>query len=84
MSQNEPVTADAVCLLIADVFGLPAEEVNAATVQDDIAEWDSLGHLNLMLALEDEFHTTFSVTEMPTMTSVSAIVETVRSKCHSA
>jgi acyl carrier protein len=67
-----------VCAVIADVFGVPGEELGAATVQEDIPEWDSLGHLNLMLALEEAFSVSFSVDEMPELTSVKAIVEKVR------
>jgi acyl carrier protein len=70
--------ADRVCAVIADVFGVPREELGAETVQEDIPEWDSLGHLNLMLALEEAFGVSFSVDEMPELVSVKAIVEKVR------
>lgn len=67
-----------VCDVIADVFGLARDEVGAATVREHIPEWDSLGHLNLMLALEEAFDVSFSVAEMPELVSVKAIAEKVR------
>ena len=66
-------TIDGVCDVMADVFGVPRNELSASTVQGDIPEWDSLGHLNLMLALEDAFSVSFSVEEMPDLVSVAAI-----------
>ena len=66
-------TMDTVVDVMADVFGVPRDELGASTVRDDIPEWDSLGHLNLMLALEEAFNVTFSVDEMPGLVSVAAI-----------
>jgi acyl carrier protein len=66
--------------VLADVFGLPREEVGPETVREDIPEWDSLGHLNLMLALEEAFDVSFSVEEMPELVSVDAIVQKVQAK----
>lgn len=66
-------TMDTVVDVMADVFGVPREELSASTVRGDIPEWDSLGHLNLMLALEEAFNVSFSVDEMPGLVSVAAI-----------
>ena len=37
------------------VFEVPAEEINDESSTDTIENWDSLRHLNLILALEEEF-----------------------------
>lgn len=37
------------------VFEVPAEEINEETSTDTLENWDSLRHLNLVLALEEEF-----------------------------
>lgn len=66
-------TMDTVVDVMVDVFGVPRDELSASTVRDDIPEWDSLGHLNLMLALEEAFNVSFSVEEMPRLVSVAAI-----------
>ena len=60
---------------IASCFGLDPSEVTASTTQDDLAAWDSVGHLNLMLLLEDTFELTLDVPDMERLTSVPAIVD---------
>lgn len=73
-----------VCDVLADVFGVPRAELSEATTRDDIPEWDSVGHLNLALALEEAFDITFSVDDIAELTSVEAIAKKVREKCPSA
>lgn len=41
--------------VLADVFGLEIEDIDEESSIDTIAEWDSLKHLNLVLAIETEF-----------------------------
>jgi acyl carrier protein len=36
-------------------FEIPMDKLNENSSKDDIEEWDSLKHLNLVLALEEEF-----------------------------
>jgi len=84
VGEIESATADKVCDVIADVFGVPRDKLGAATMQEDIPEWDSLGHLNLVLALEEAFNVSFSVTAMPDLVSVTAIVGKVSGKWRSS
>jgi acyl carrier protein len=74
---TDVVTVDAVCEVIADVFGVPRAELGDATTREEVPEWDSLGHLNLMLALEERFGTSFSVDEMAALDSVATIAARV-------
>jgi acyl carrier protein len=48
-------------------------DVNEQTSQQDIEKWDSLGHLNLIVALEEEFDIVFEPEDIAKMTSVQAI-----------
>jgi acyl carrier protein len=41
--------------ILADVFGLELDQINADTSTDTVEKWDSLHHLTLVLALEEEF-----------------------------
>lgn len=59
---------------VAACFGLAPEDVLPGTAQDDLAAWDSVGHLNLMLSVEDVFGVTLDVPDMEKLTSVEAIV----------
>jgi len=52
--------------------------LSLATVQDDIEEWDSLAHIQLVLAIGRKFGVQFTTQEVVGWDSVSAIVESVR------
>lgn len=47
---------------------------------DDIEQWDSMGLVNLVVALEEGFDIKFSTTEIPEMQSVGAILTIIRRK----
>jgi acyl carrier protein len=81
MGGGDAAVMDTVCDVIAEIFGVPRSQVGAETTRDDIPEWDSVGHLNLMLALEEAFDVSFSVDEMPELVSAAAIAGKVREKC---
>lgn len=68
-------TTDRVMRIVAAVFQLNAASIGPATGSGSVEAWDSLGHLNLMLALEQEFGRPFSIDEMGAMTSVGKIVD---------
>jgi acyl carrier protein len=41
--------------VMAKVFGVPVEAITGDASPDSIEKWDSLRHMNLVLALEEEF-----------------------------
>jgi len=68
---------------IATVFGIDPAGITPQTNQSDIAEWDSVGHLNLMLSLEETFHVKLEVEDMIELTSVAAIDKFLENSCRS-
>jgi acyl carrier protein len=64
---------DTIRRVIADVFAVDASSVTLDASPQTIEAWDSMGHLNLVLALEQEFGAQFSPEEIAAMTSVRAI-----------
>jgi acyl carrier protein len=66
---------------IALMFGITPERITQDTAQDDIPEWDSVGHLNLMLAIENTFDVTLEIDQMVDLTSVVAIIEYLEKTC---
>ena len=44
-----------------EVFDDDSIEVNDSTVANDIPEWDSFEHVNLIVSVEDEFNLGFAV-----------------------
>jgi acyl carrier protein len=49
--------------VMADVFGLSADQITEDASIDSIEAWDSLKHLNLVLALEERFGVSFTEQE---------------------
>jgi acyl carrier protein len=64
-------------------FGIPREQVSPRTSRADVPEWDSVGHLNLMLGLEERFHLSFEVEDLTRLTSVAAILDYLKGSCAS-
>lgn len=66
--------------IVADLFNLPPERITPASSPDTIEAWDSLQHLNLVLALEQEFGLQFTPEEIEQMLSVELIVDLLSEK----
>ena len=65
---------DAVREIVAATFGIAPAQITSLTAQDDVVEWDSVGHLNLMLALEQALDLRLDVEQMAQLTGVPAIL----------
>jgi acyl carrier protein len=59
---------------VSRVFGVPLDEVNERSSPETIASWDSLKHMNLIVALEEEFGVSFTDEEIMSLLSVDLIV----------
>ena len=60
-----------------DVFDDDTIEVNDATTSDDIEDWDSLEHINLIAAVEEEFGMHFTMGQVVSMKNVGAMVDII-------
>ncbi len=63
-----------------DVFDDETITVNDKTTADDIEDWDSLEHINLMAAVESEFGIKFSMGQIMTMKNVGEMVDIILQK----
>lgn len=66
--------------IAADLLDIPAHEVLPASSPETIESWDSLRHLNLVLALEGAFGVQFSPEEIAKMQRVDSIALLLRNK----
>ncbi len=66
--------------IISQVMDVPFEEVNESSSPENLGRWDSLQHMNLILALEEEFRTKFTDEEIVLMGNVSIILESLQNK----
>ena len=69
------MNSDKVMFLMAKTFNVDRGLVNEKTNQKNLSEWDSLRHLNLIVALEDEFEVSFEPEQIAIMTSFATIME---------
>jgi acyl carrier protein len=69
--------------LIALTLAVPPEQITPETVQADLQEWDSVAHLNLMLAVEDAFQVRLDLEQIAGLTSVPAILDYLQGECPS-
>ena len=71
---------DQIRQLASDVFAVPAKSVGKDSSPDNIKTWDSMQHLNLVLAVEEKFNLQFSPEEIEEMSSVGRISAMIESK----
>ena len=66
--------------IIREVFPEYKSEIVPDVKQEDIEEWDSLGHLNLFMAVEQIFNISFSMEEVTDINSIHDIIEFIKNK----
>jgi acyl carrier protein len=60
--------------LIATTLRVPASKITPDLRNEDLAAWDSLGQVNLMMALEQTFDVYIEVEQFGDLVTVPAIV----------
>ena len=63
--------------IVSQIMGVPLESVTLASSAENISTWDSLKHMNLVLALEQTFDIHFSEEQIVEMTRVETILTIV-------
>jgi acyl carrier protein len=60
--------------LAAEVFLAPVEQVSEGLAYGDLPQWDSLGHMDLMMALESRYGVQISTETIARLVSLPEIV----------
>ncbi len=60
-----------------DVFDDEAIAITGKTTAEDIEDWDSLTHINLIVAIEKEFNIKFSMGETQKMKNIGEMVNII-------
>ena len=66
---------DRVATLFEKAFKLDPGDFSPDLVPEDVLLWDSLGHMNLVMELEDAFGVQFEVDEITEMSSAGRILK---------
>ena len=64
--------------ILSNIFNEPIEKINKKSSPDSIASWDSLSHMKLVIALEEEFNIEFTDDQIVDMISVELIFSTLK------
>ena len=64
--------------VVSQVLNVPLGQIDEKSSPDSIKGWDSLKHMNLILALEEVFDVQFSVEQILEMLNVELIIETLK------
>jgi len=71
---------DPLVTVFREVFQNDQLEITNDSSFEDVSEWDSIGHVNLIATLEERFHVKFTTPEIVEMNSVGAIREILAAK----
>jgi len=62
---------------LAQVLKVPAEKIADDASQMNLSEWDSVRHMNVVLALENDFGIEFGDGELINLTSLALMVASI-------
>ena len=71
---------DKVIEIIAGVLEVEASQITLESTVGDFPSWDSLGQLNILQSVQDEFEVEFEPEEMMDIEDVNDIIKAVESK----
>lgn len=74
------VLKERVFKIISQLMNVPLAEINEHSSPDNLEKWDSFQHMNLILALEEEFKLKFSEEEIVCMGDARIILEVLQNK----
>ena len=66
---------DGVQDIFRDIFDEDDMVIKDKTSSDDVEEWDSLNHINLVSAIEKEFEIRFALGELMALKDVGAMID---------
>lgn len=66
--------------IFQDVFDDPLLQINVTMTAADVEGWDSLTHINLIVAVEKEFQIRLSTAEVKGLHNVGDLMELIQNK----
>ena len=64
--------------IMSQVFNVPEDSIDSLSSPDTIESWDSLKHMNLVTALEEEFNVRLTYEQISEMLNFSLIIEVLK------
>ncbi len=80
MKPTEKEVFDQVAAILSDVLDIPTEAITRETSPDTTDSWDSIRHLNVVMAIEEEFSIVLTPEEQIEMLSAGLIADLLLDK----
>jgi acyl carrier protein len=78
--RSEPEILSDLQPIFDDIFGEESVPLTAGTTSDDIATWDSVAHVSIIVGVEKQFDIMFEPDEIMEMENVGSLVEAIQAK----
>ncbi len=62
------------------MFDNPSLEITDATTAQDIPDWDSITHVNLIVAVEKDFKTSFTTKDVKALGNVGDFIRLIENR----
>ncbi len=66
--------------VLINIFQVSPDKISTKTTSDNVENWDSMNHINMILALEQEFGISYDEEQAVSMLSVGEIIEVTKGK----
>jgi acyl carrier protein len=66
--------------VMGDIFNIDVNSINDKSSSDSIENWDSLKHMNLLVALEEEFDVEFDDVDLENLLNFQLIHTAIRER----
>jgi len=76
-------TFEQVQAIASDIFGVPAGKISADSSPETVENWDSMQHLNLVLAIEEKFGVQLAPEDIEQMKTIGAAATLVEKRLQS-
>lgn len=80
MAANRDNITQRVRQTIADTFSQPIDTIVDTAARGELANWDSIGHLNLIMELESRFGISFTTDDVLAMRTLTDIVDAIAAR----
>ena len=74
-------TTERLTPIFRDIFDREDLVLTPALTARDVAEWDSLSHIRLIVAVEKEFGVKFALGELQSLQNVGEMIALIEKKC---
>ena len=69
-----------IIFIMSEVFDIKKDAIKDDSSTNNLVEWDSMNHMNLIVALEEEFKCEFDETDIETMVNFQILKTIIENK----